>query len=138
MGGWQMMLEKRDRPVIPARNQYLLDGDAVGCLKLRKAEKSDILEPVGMEGKKSVFSILREKGIPAPLRTEWPVVADEKHVYWVGLLRGSRRGRTNEQTKSFLLQVPRNQIMRPYSKILITQEARLLVAQWNIPPYLNP
>lgn len=102
-GGWQLTVERRTSPVAPARNQYILDGDAVGCLTLRKAEKSDILEPVGMEGKKSVFSILREKGIPAPLRTEWPVVADENHIYWVGLLRGSRSGRANEQTKSFLL-----------------------------------
>ncbi|WP_297015462.1 tRNA lysidine(34) synthetase TilS [uncultured Dialister sp.] len=103
LDGWKMTLEKRDTPVIPAKNQYLLDGDAVGCLKLRKAEKSDILEPLGMDGKKSVFSVLREKGIPSSLRLEWPVAADENHVYWVGLLRGSRLARVNEHTKSFVL-----------------------------------
>lgn len=75
----------------------------MGCLKLRKAEKSDILEPLGMDGKKSVFSVLREKGIPSSLRPEWPVAADENHVYWVGLLRGSRLARANKHTKSFVL-----------------------------------
>lgn len=103
MDGWQMTMEKRDAPVAPAKNQYLLDGDAVGCLKLRKAEKSDILEPLGMDGQKSVFSILQEKGIPPLLRSEWPVAADENHVYWVGLLRGSRLARVNEHTKSYVL-----------------------------------
>lgn len=103
MDGWQMTMEKRDAPVVPAKNQYLLDGDAVGCLKLRKAGKSDILEPLGMDGQKSVFSILQEKGIPPLLRSEWPVAADENHVYWVGLLRGSRLARVNEHTKSYVL-----------------------------------
>lgn len=56
-----------------------------------------------MTGKKKVFSILQEKGIPAPLRRLWPVVADENHIYWTAFFRGSRLCRVTEETKSFLL-----------------------------------
>lgn len=99
---WILTEEIWDRPVKTGKDQYLLDGDKVGTLHLRKARKEDRLEPNGMEGSKSVFSILQEHRIPGALRREWPVVADENHVYWVGFLRGSRFARVTSQTRKYL------------------------------------
>ncbi|WP_299142362.1 tRNA lysidine(34) synthetase TilS [uncultured Dialister sp.] len=102
-GPWVLTVEKLLHPVETGRNQYLLDADGVGALTLRMAEKEDFMEPSGMTGKKRVFSILQEKGIPALLRRLWPVAADENHIYWTAFLRGSRLCRVTEETKSFLL-----------------------------------
>lgn len=103
MGTFHLTGELLKEPVPTGKNQYLLDWDRAGTLSLRKAEKGDRLAPPGMEGKKSVFSILQEKGIPAALRKEWPVLADESHIYWICFLRGSRMARPGGDTKSFLL-----------------------------------
>lgn len=102
-GPWVLTVEKLPHPVEAGRNQYLLDACGAGALTLRMAEKEDYMEPLGMTGKKKVFSILQEKGIPAPLRRLWPVVADENHIYWTAFFRGSRLCRVTEETKSFLL-----------------------------------
>ena len=100
---WVLTGKVLSHPVVTGRNQYLLDAGSVGHLVLRRAEKDDSMEPLGMKGRKRVFQILQEKGIPSLLRREWPVVADEHHIYWTCFLRGSRQGRVTEGTKSFLL-----------------------------------
>lgn len=100
---WVLTGKVLSHPVATGKNQYLLDAGSVGQLVLRKAEKDDSMEPLGMKGRKRVFQILQEKGIPSVLRREWPVVADEHHIYWTCFLRGSRQGRVTEGTKSFLL-----------------------------------
>ena len=102
-GAWELEMDYLDRPVKTGRNQYLLDGDKIGALYLRRADKRDRLEPLGMEGSKSVFSILQEKGIAPVLRKEWPVAADGSHVYWVAFLRGSRLAQVDEHTTSYVL-----------------------------------
>ena len=99
---WILTGEVWDHPVRTGKNQYLLDGSQAGTLVLRNAEKDDRMEPYGMDGSKSVFSILQEHHIPASLRREWPVVADEHHIYWVGFLRGSRFARVTSHTKKYL------------------------------------
>lgn len=102
-GPWILTVETISKPVETGRNQYLLDKEGLGHLVLRTAGRKDRMEPSGMKGTKGVFDILQEKGIPSALRRDWPVVADENHIYWTCFLRGSRHGRVTEGTKSFLL-----------------------------------
>ena len=102
-GPWILTVETISKPVETGRNQYLLDKEGLGHLVLRTADRKDRMEPSGMKGTKGVFDILQEKGIPSALRRDWPVVADENHIYWTCFLRGSRHGRVTEGTKSFLL-----------------------------------
>ena len=66
----------------------------------RPGERMAVL---GMDGTKSIKRILQDAGIPAALRPYWPVVADEKEIYWTCLLRGSRYGRVKKETKEYLL-----------------------------------
>lgn len=103
LGPWTMTIEKLNAPVKTMKCQYLLDGDQVGHIRLKRAEKNDRMEPLGMEGSRKIFSILQENGISPELRREWPLAADEEHIYWTGFLRGSRRARVTEGTTNFLL-----------------------------------
>lgn len=103
LGTFHLTGELLKEPVPTGKNQYLLDADQAGALSLRRAEKTNCFAPFGMEGTKTVFSILQEHGIPAALRKEWPVLADDKYIYWTCFLRGSRRARPGGDTKNFLL-----------------------------------
>ena len=90
-------------PEHPARNQYLLDAEKVGEVRLRMPRPGERMAALGMDGTKSIKRILQDAGIPAALRPYWPVVADEKEIYWTCLLRGSRYGRVTKETKEYLL-----------------------------------
>ena len=90
-------------PEHPARNQYLLDAEKVGEVRLRMPRPGERMAALGMDGTKSIKRILQDAGIPAALRPYWPVAADEKEIYWTCLLRGSRYGRVTKETKKYLL-----------------------------------
>lgn len=91
------------KPKTVGKNQWLLDGDLVGDLEIKIGNPKDFLEPKGLTGKKTISSILKDKKIPPILRDVWPSLGDEKHIYWTCLLKGSKYGLVNEQTKKFLL-----------------------------------
>lgn len=101
---WRMeTVRLRTRPSHLARNQYLLDAEKVGEVRLRTPGPGERMAALGMDGTKSIKRILQDAGIPAALRPHWPVAADEKEIYWTCLLRGSRHGRVTEETKEYLL-----------------------------------
>lgn len=101
---WHMeTVRLRTRPAHLARNQYLLDAEKVGDVRLRMPRPGERMAAQGMEGTKSIKRILQDAGIPAALRPYWPVAADEKEIYWTCLLRGSRYGRVTKETKEYLL-----------------------------------
>lgn len=101
---WHMeTVRLRTRPAHLARNQYLLDAEKVGDVRLRMPRPGECMAAQGMEGMKSIKRILQDAGIPAALRPHWPVVADDKEIYWTCLLRGSRYGRVTKETKEYLL-----------------------------------
>lgn len=101
---WHMEIVRlRKRPEHLARNQYLLDAEKVGEVRLRMPRSGERMAALGMEGTKSIKRILQDAGIPAALRPYWPVAADEKEIYWTCLLRGSRYGRVTKETKEYLL-----------------------------------
>lgn len=102
-GPWQITIRcLSEKPKDLARNQYLLDADQVGALHLSFPEKEDRMAPWGMEGNKRIFRLLQEAHIPCIARADWPLVSDEKHIYWTGLIRGSRWGRPTAKTTHFL------------------------------------
>lgn len=101
---WHMeTVRLRKRPRHLARNQYLLDAEKVGEVRLRTPRPGERMAALGMDGTKSIKRILQDAGIPAALRPYWPIAADEKEIYWTCLLRGSRYGRVTEETKEYLL-----------------------------------
>ena len=101
---WHMEAVRLQKPPEhPARNQYLLDAEKVGEVRLRMPRPGDRMAVLGMDGTKSIKRILQDAGIPAALRPYWPVAADEKEIYWTCLLRGSRYGRVTKETKKYLL-----------------------------------
>ena len=101
---WHMEAVRLQKPPEhPARNQYLLDAEKVGAVRLRMPRPGERMAALGMDGTKSIKRILQDAGIPAALRPYWPVVADEKEIYWTCLLRGSRYGRVTKETKEYLL-----------------------------------
>ena len=101
---WHMeTVRLRTRPAHLARNQYLLDAEKVGEVRLRTPRPGERMAAQGMEGTKSIKRILQDAGIPAALRPHWPIAADDKEIYWTCLLRGSRHGRVTEETKEYLL-----------------------------------
>lgn len=101
---WHMeTVRLRTRPAHLARNQYLLDAEKVGDVRLRMPRPGERMAAQGMEGTKSIKRILQDAGIPAALRPHWPIAADDKEIYWTCLLRGSRHGRVTEETKEYLL-----------------------------------
>ena len=101
---WHMeTVRLRTHPAHLARNQYLLDAEKVGEVRLRTPRPGERMAALGMDGTKSIKRILQDAGIPAALRPHWPVAADEKEIYWTCLLRGSRHGRVTEETKEYLL-----------------------------------
>lgn len=101
---WRMeTVRLRKRPAHLARNQYLLDAEKVGEVRLRTPGPGERMAALGMDGTKSIKRILQDAGIPAALRPYWPVAADEKEIYWTCLLRGSRYGRVTKETKEYLL-----------------------------------
>ena len=103
LGPWQMTIRHLgERPKVLARNQYLLDEEKVGKLHLSYPMTEDRMAPWGMEGNKLIFRLLQEAHIPDSLRSSWPLVSDEQHIYWTGLLRGSRYGRPTAETTRFL------------------------------------
>lgn len=101
---WHMKTVRlRTRPAHLARNQYLLDAEKVGDVRLRTPRPGERMAALGMDGTKSIKRILQDAGIPAALRPHWPIAADDKEIYWTCLLRGSRHGRVTEETKEYLL-----------------------------------
>lgn len=101
---WHMEAVRLQKPPEhPARNQYLLDAEKVGDVRLRMPRPGERMAAQGMEGTKSIKRILQDAGIPAALRPHWPIAADDKEIYWTCLLRGSRHGRVTEETKEYLL-----------------------------------
>lgn len=101
---WHMeTVRLRTRPAHLARNQYLLDAEKVGDVRLRMPRPGERMAAQGMEGTKSIKRILQDAGIPAALRPHWPIAADDKEIYWTCLLRGSRYGRVTKETKEYLL-----------------------------------
>ena len=101
---WYMEAVRLQKPPEhPARNQYLLDAEKVGEIRLRRPRPGERMAVLGMDGTKPIKRILQDAGIPAALRPYWPVAADEKEIYWTCLLRGSRHGRVTKETKEYLL-----------------------------------
>ncbi len=62
-----------------------------GRPRLRSCRPGDRYVPLGMTGRKRVVDLLRERRIPAPLRSCAPVVEDDAGIVWiVGLARDDR------------------------------------------------
>lgn len=101
---WIMRIDEYAcRPEKIFRNQLLLDGERVGRLVLRNKKEGDIFSPRGAEGSKKLTRVMQDLHIPSTKRKNWPLVADENHIYWISFLRGSRFGNPNETTRKYLL-----------------------------------
>ncbi len=101
-GPWRMSKEIA-RPGKPAKNQCLLPLEIGRRVHLRLARKEDHMTPRGMTGEKSLFRLLQEAGVSPSARPLWPVIADDKEVYWLGFLRGSAHGVPSSEEDCILI-----------------------------------
>lgn len=91
------------RPEHLSKDEFLLDADKVGTVKIISAHENEQFYPRGMKGSVTVSKCLKNFKIPAEERKHWPVIGDDSHIYWIGFLRGSRFGLADGNTKRFLL-----------------------------------
>ncbi len=89
-GGFTFQVNKREGSAKSQREHslYLALSEIEGDLVIRP-HKGEKISPAGMEGKKSVSSLLKDKKIPLPFRKMWPILADDRGILWIGGLRRS-------------------------------------------------
>lgn len=92
-----------ERPRKIERNQFILDADKVGNIVLRYWENGDYFSPRGVKGRKKLSRVMSDLHISSEKRKNWPVIADENHIYWIAFLRGSNDGIPDGNTQRYLL-----------------------------------
>lgn len=103
-GQWGMESQVlSDRPIHLSKNQLLLDADKVGTVSLRFKRDGDSFQPKGVNGTKRLSRVMQDLHIPGPQRGKWPLIADDKNIYWIAFLRVSGYGIPDEGTKRYLL-----------------------------------
>lgn len=90
-------------PKVIFKNQYILDADKVGLLKLRYKNNGDVFEPNGIKGTQKLVKCMQSLKIASSDRNTLPLLADSDNIYWIPFYRGSRRARVNEKTTNFLV-----------------------------------
>ncbi len=86
----------------------VFDADRLDRFEIRCAQAGDVIQPLGMIGRKRVFEALAGAHVPASARPLWPVLTDgESQVLWVpGVIRGAAAavGEATRQVWLFTLQ----------------------------------
>lgn len=67
-----------EKSLLDSKDIYLFEENLEEPLVIRNAKVCDTIELVG--GKKTVFSLLKDMGVPKPLRALVPVICDQKEV----------------------------------------------------------
>ncbi|MFM8597053.1 MAG: tRNA lysidine(34) synthetase TilS [Flavobacteriales bacterium] len=84
-------------------NDIFLDTTLLsGELYLRTLDKSDIMYPVGMKGKKSAFEILKEHDIPSPLRNKIWGLFDQEKLVLIPSIKLDRRALAHHHSEQIL------------------------------------
>lgn len=91
------------KPEVVLRNQYVLDADKVGKLKLRYKKNGDMFSPNGIDGTQKIVKCMQSLRIDSADRKTWPLLADENNIYWIPFCRGSREARVTDKTTDFLV-----------------------------------
>ncbi len=71
---------------------------------LRVREEGDLIRPLGMGGKSmKVADLMINEKIPAPYRSDWPIIAGREAILWVPGGRLSRAAKITEETEAALV-----------------------------------
>jgi tRNA(Ile)-lysidine synthase len=93
----------KSRPDHLRRDQFLLDADRVGPIRLIHGNGNEMFHPRGLDRPVRLKKCMQDLKIPSELRNAWPLAADEQHIYWIGFLRGSQYGLPDKNTTRYLL-----------------------------------
>jgi len=94
-----------EKPNLP-RNGWRFVGDANAIkppLVLRGPRPGERIRPLGMAGRKKIYDILADAGVPGLLRPVMPVIEDRWGVVWVVGHRQDDRTRVRPQTNELLM-----------------------------------
>lgn len=92
-------IPERDDPFV-----QVLNADALAGARIRSFREGDRIEPLGMPGKsKLVSDLLREKGIPRPVREYVPMVENGGAILWAVGARVSERAKLTPGCKALRL-----------------------------------
>jgi len=71
-------------------------------LWVRKYDKGDYFQPLGMEGRKTVYKYLKDEGVPYTERSQVYVLGMGNRIVWVIGYRADQRFRVTESTRQIL------------------------------------
>ncbi len=100
-------LRQRKTGAVPRlpRGALRFNGDAAQIrppVVLREPRPGEKIKPMGMAGRKKIYDILSEAGVPGIVRERTPVFADRKGVFWVVGYRQEERVRVRDHTREIL------------------------------------
>ena len=107
--GWQLQAEAVAN-VDPSSTNYdpdswieHIDADRAGTIGVRTRRAGERMQPLGMKGKSNkVADIMINNKLPAQLRRDWPIVANDHHVVWLVGIGLDERVRINKNTRSVI------------------------------------
>lgn len=101
---WEFKIESIE--ILPksfSKDVIYLDTNKIsGTLKMRFATADDVIHPIGMNGKQSVFKILKESGIPMQERGFQQVLCDNQKVLWIPGYKISRKAIATDSSTSII------------------------------------
>ncbi|MGI9019939.1 MAG: tRNA lysidine(34) synthetase TilS [Solirubrobacterales bacterium] len=100
LGRWELRAELHPGPVRPAGPDLAtLDAAALeGKIEVRTWREGDRMQPLGMEGTKTLGDLLADGGIPRSARSSIPIVTVAGEVAWVPGVAVGERFRLGERT----------------------------------------
>ncbi len=102
--GWQLSAELLDAPPaeLDAAGRWTAHLDAAVAgepLWLRPRRPGERFQPLGMDGRHArVKDVMMAGQLAAPLRSRWPIVANEEHLLWVAGYHIDQRARVTPAT----------------------------------------
>ena len=84
-GGWRLTAEILPAPIVASGPDVAtLDADALGApLEVRAWAEGDRMQPLGLDGTKTLQDLFTDRRVPRSLRHELPVVTAGERIAWV-------------------------------------------------------
>ena len=100
-GHWRVRAELLPAPVAPSGPDVAtLDAAVLGSdLEVRAWRQGDRIQPLGLEGSKSLQDLFTDRRVPRSLRHELPVVTADKRVAWVAGVAVAEEFRLGDATE---------------------------------------
>ncbi|MEN9743218.1 MAG: tRNA lysidine(34) synthetase TilS [Bacteroidota bacterium] len=84
------------------KTAYIDAEKTIGQIVLRNLNQQDYIYPIGLNGKKLAFDILKEHGIPSALRSQYLGVFDNEKLLFIPNFKIDKRAVANQHTTQIL------------------------------------